>query len=66
MGFSDRAYVINGISYWCAPWDVDVIERQHETDFDLQVELRKDWLTVSVSDEAKVLPVDFDSPKEVW
>ena len=47
MGFSDRAYVINGIDYWCAPWDVDEIERQHETDFALQVQLRKDWLTVT-------------------
>jgi len=47
MGFSDRAYVINGIDYWCAPWDVDFIERKDEIDFAMQVTLRRDWLTVT-------------------
>jgi hypothetical protein len=56
MGFSDRAYTINGTSYWCAPWEVDGIERQDETDFALQVQMRKSWLAVSTVEPLSAQP----------
>lgn len=47
MGNKDRAYEIDGIAYWCSPWDVDDIENSLEADFAHQLAKRSDWLTVT-------------------